>query len=633
MAHYKLPRHKTARIPVILCILVIIVFFAPMSAKADRSLDINSIAIYAELLPNASMEVTEVITIDFHGKWNGFYMKIPQGNSPINNVQVTENGHPYTFNPGSEYGPPGTFLTKTEGDEMLIDWSVDALNQTRTFHVSYTVSRAVSIHPDVAQFYRKFINEANGNEISSVKVYLTLPAGSENYIKGEDIRIWGHGPLNGQVNFEGDRVILWQIENLPAHNYFEGRVIMPTPLFDQAPIDTYCKEDALSNVLSEEQKWADEANRERLLSKIMIFCAAAIITITLLVVFIIWRRFGRDHKTSFDGDYYRDLPASYSPAELSVLWNFEKIKTQDLTATILDLARRKFLLLEEHTIHKEGFLGSKQTNTYRITFLPAPDPNIFKNPKDGKLKPHEEELISYLQHNIALGKDQLLLTDIEKHAKKHGESFHDFWKGWKAGIVAKADANNFFDDNSRIRIFVIIAGIIQIVLGFLLVNAFFDTIGMAEILSGVIFILSFKFLSRRSQTGQEDYIKWKAFKRFLQHFSQMEQHKIPSLIIWEHYLVYAVTLGVAKEVLKQLEIVFPNLKDGDHNFGSGWIYYGTYRGVDSLTNSFSNIENSIGRALSTAQAAASKSSSGSGGGGGFSGGGGGGGGGGSYGGR
>ena len=31
------------------------------------------------------------------------------------------------------------------------------------------------------------------------------------------------------------------------------------------------------------------------------------------------------------------------------------------------------------------------------------------------------------------------------------------------------------------------------------------------------------------------------FRRFLLDFSQMERHEIPSLVIWEHYLVYAVT--------------------------------------------------------------------------------------------
>ena len=36
------------------------------------------------------------------------YVRIP-GETPITEVQVSESGQPYEFNPGTEYGPPGTF--------------------------------------------------------------------------------------------------------------------------------------------------------------------------------------------------------------------------------------------------------------------------------------------------------------------------------------------------------------------------------------------------------------------------------------------------------------------------------------------------------------------------------------------
>lgn len=125
-------------------------------------------------------------------------------------------------------------------------------------------------------------------------------------------------------------------------------------------------------------------------------------------------------------------------------------------------------------------------------------------------------------------------------------------------------------------------------------------------------------------------MRWGAFRRFLLHFSEMQRHEIPSLVIWEHYLVYAVTLGVVQEVIRQLELVFPNMQDGDYRFGSGWMAYGAYSSFNQMNSSFQGIGNTLERSLQIAQKAASKRSSGSGGGGGFSGGGGGGGGGSSY---
>jgi len=600
---------------------------------ADRSLTMDQIIVDAQVQPDASMLVTERITVDFSGQWNGFYVKIPQGDTPIADVQVSENGQPFTFNPGTEYGPPGTFLIKYEGSDILIDWSINAYDQVRTFDLSYRVVNAVKIYPDVAELYRKFIGEANGNKISYVQVNLTLPPGAEHFKQGEDIRIWGHGPLNGEVEFAGPNEVVLQVNDLSPYTFMEGRVLMPVSLFAGAPAEAFDAQPALSRILSEEKGWAEQANKERAMARVEVGAGAGIVAAALGGVFMLWRRFGRKHSTVFDGDYYRDLPANYSPAELSVLWNFKAMNANDITATIMDLARRQFLFLEEDTVQVRRLLGSKEVTTFRLSFMPAPEPAALRKPEEATLRPHEIELIDFLKNDIGGGKDYIYLTDIEEYAKKYGEAFYAFWRSWTSSILAKCETYNFFDSNGSMTLFTVLGGVALFVLGFVLA-ARIGTIGWAMIIAGIIIFFIPRLFKRRSVTGQEDYVRWAAFKRFLEHFSEMQRHEIPSLIIWEHYLVYAVTLGVAKEVIKQLEVVFPNMQDGDYRFGYGWMMYGTYHtGMNTLTNSFDGIGNSFERSLASAQKAVSKSSSGSGGGGGFSGGGGGGGGGGSYGGR
>ncbi|MDD2554419.1 MAG: DUF2207 domain-containing protein [Desulfotomaculaceae bacterium] len=613
-------------------LLLFLAFITP-PALADRSLTMDQIIVDAQVLPDASMQVTERIKVDFSGQWNGFYVKIPQGDTPITDVKVSENGKPYTFNPGTTYGAPGTFLIKREGSNILIDWSINAKDQVRTFDLTYRVVNAVKIHPDVAELYRKFIGEANGNRISSVQVNLTLPPGAEKFKKGEDIRIWGHGPLNGEVEFAGSNGVVLKVSDLPPYTFMEGRVVMPPSLFTSAPAEAHTTQPALGKILAEEQGWADQANKERMMARAETGAGVGIVAAALAGVFMLWRRYGRKHATVFDGDYYRDLPANYSPAELSVLWNFKAMKANDITATIMDLARRQFLFLEEDTVQVRKLLGSKEVATFRLSFMPSPEPASLRKPEEAVLKPHEAELIDYLKNDIGGGKDYIYLTDIEEYAKKNGQEFHAFWSGWTSGIIAKCQAYDFFDSNGNMSLFTVLGGVVLFVAGFVLA-ARIGTIGWAMIIAGIIIFFVSRFFKRRSVTGQEDYVRWAAFKKFLEHFSEMQRHEIPSLIIWEHYLVYAVTLGVAKEVIKQLEVVFPNMQDGDYRFGSGWMMYGTYHsGMNALTNSFDGIGESFERSLASAQKAVSKSSSGSGGGGGFSGGGGGGGGGGSYGGR
>ena len=233
-----------------------------------QSLNMEQLIVDAQVLPDASMLVTERITVNFSGQWNGFYLKIPQGDTPITEVQVSENGQPYTFNPGTEYGPPGTFLTKYEGDNILIDWSIDTYDQVRTFDVSYRVISAVKIHSDVAEFYRKFIGEANGNKISYVQVNLTLPPGAEQLKQGEDIRIWGHGPLNGKVEFAGPGAVVLKVKDLSPNTFMEGRVVMPAALFRGAPAEAYTAQPAQAKILTEEQGRADQLNKEQVMAKV-----------------------------------------------------------------------------------------------------------------------------------------------------------------------------------------------------------------------------------------------------------------------------------------------------------------------------------------------------------------------------
>ncbi|MDD2554350.1 MAG: DUF2207 domain-containing protein [Desulfotomaculaceae bacterium] len=607
--------------------------FMTPPALADRSLTMDQIIVDAQVLPDASMQVTERITVDFSGQWNGFYVKIPQGDTPITDVQVSENGQLYTYNSGTEYGPPDTFLIKREGGNILVDWSINAKDQVRTFDLTYRVVNAVKIHPDVAELYRKFIGEANGNPISNVQVNLTLPPGAEKFKKGEDIRIWGHGPLNGEVEFTGSNGVVLKVKNLSPYTFMEGRVVMPASLFAGAPAAAYTAQPALAKILAEEQGWADQANKERMMARAETGAGAGIVAAALASVFMLWRGYGRKHRTVFDGDYYRDLPAYYSPAELSVLWNFKAMNANDITATIMDLARRQFLFLEEDTVQVRKLLGSKEVTTFRLSFMPTPEPAALRKPEEAVLKPHEAELIDYLKNDIGGGKDYIYLTDIEEYAKKNGREFHAFWSGWTSAIITKCEGYNFFDSSGKMSLLTVLGGVALFVAGFVLA-ARIGTIGWAMIIAGIIIFLVPRFFKRRSVTGQEDYVRWSAFKKFLEHFSEMQRHEIPSLIIWEHYLVYAVTLGVAKEVIRQLEVVFPNMQDGDYRFGYGWMMYGNYHsGMNVLTNSFDSIGNSFERSLASAKKAVSKSSSGSGGGGGFSGGGGGGGGGGSYGGR
>ena len=63
-------------------------------------------------------------------------------------------------------------------------------------------------------------------------------------------------------------------------------------------------------------------------------------------------------------------------------------------------------------------------------------------------------------------------------------------------------------------------------------------------------------IKRKTQEGIDEYTKWMAFKKFLKDFSTFEDYPVPSLIIWEHFMVYATMFGIA-DLLSVILVFLP----------------------------------------------------------------------------
>ena len=92
--------------------------------------------------------------------------------------------------------------------------------------------------------------------------------------------------------------------------------------------------------------------------------------------------------------------------------------------------------------------------------------------------------------------------------------------------------------------------------------------------------------------------------------------------IWEEFLPYAVTLGVADQMLKQLEVQFPSLQEGGYRFGYPWFVYYHWTGVNTVSRMTQTVDRSINSVI-LPQGTGGSGGFSAGGGGGFGGGGGG----------
>ena len=75
-----------------------------------------------------------------------------------------------------------------------------------------------------------------------------------------------------------------------------------------------------------------------------------------------------------------------------------------------------------------------------------------------------------------------------------------------------------------------------------------------------------KVLGRWTPEGRLYYERWNNFKKYLTDFSALKEHPPESIKIWDHYLVYATALGVAKEVLHNMSLVVPSEQLQGSNF-------------------------------------------------------------------
>ena len=65
-------------------------------------------------------------------------------------------------------------------------------------------------------------------------------------------------------------------------------------------------------------------------------------------------------------------------------------------------------------------------------------------------------------------------------------------------------------------------------------------------------------LPRRSPLGALHYLRWINLKSYLKDYSLIKERPPESVVLWEKFLVVAVTLGVASQVEKAMAMVLPD---------------------------------------------------------------------------
>lgn len=541
------------------------------------------------------------------------------------------------------------------GNVFEIAWGtgMGTTSGNRKYQVSYKIEDVITSYYDCQEFYWKFIEEGkNAIPVKSLTGTITLPQDVENI---ENLKVWGHGQVNGNIERTSNHSVGFEINNLRPGAMLEVRVVTTEDMFTVSE-NKERQYHNMDKIIEEETEWSNETNTQAIIVKSILGTIYAIILIIYIVKIIKYRRI---QKKENDGiikkelKYYRDIPreGDSTPNEAVYLYHFEKekletsaVQSEMVASTILNLCLKKIITLEI-----EG------KNIY-ISLI-----------GDGASLKKEEYQVYKLLSEASKGKDRLEISELNDYAKKHYSNYSIYINKmvnetrnelYQMQFIDKKEektyrqsksANMFFNGILCIYVFLLtFRGILhipsfQMPIDISLAVGWRESlttfvIGILPLVLVILYSLHLKAkiedkIAVITQKGYDEKIQWEALKRFLDEYSLLNEKEVPQLAVWEKYLVYATAFGIANKVIDQMKAKYPTvfLEDSWDDemkkkypiiyFSTNPIYYSTHT---IGTSTISMLGQGVSKAYSTsvAEIAAHNASSGSGGGGGFSGGGG-----------
>lgn len=634
-------RHRLFRMLLVMVPLLVGVLVAPVPAYAE-SYDIVDVDVDATVEGDGSLRVVETRTFVFDGSFNGVYWEIPVGYNESNGnaveVSVVSAGVDSSGSSEelelSDAGAEGTYeVSETDSDTMRLTLYSAHEDETVSFTIEYVATGIVTRWSDTGELYWKFVSD--GWDVTSENVTCTLhlpvPEG-ESVTPEENVRAWGHGPLDATVSFAGNDIV-FDVPAVGTSEYAEMRVTFPAE-WVAALAET--SGEALPTILSEEQAWADEANSQRMLARALYYgalaVAAALVVVTLVVAVRARARYRRDFRPRFSDTYFRDVPTDDHPAVLGALFANGVVGSQELTATLMHLTNEGVVRLDKITVKKKGLVREKTEEDYLLTKvgeLPDAIPAASRKVDERTL----DLLFGRIAGQGEAEAPELRFSEIEAFAKRNPRRYSDAYDDWK-GVVEGQYLARFSGTGLKGYGKSLVTGLgvacfaLAVVLLFALV---FMGAPIAVILvsfcvllmAGIVASVIAKGMRDVSHDAVETRAKLKALERWLREFTRLDEAVPTDVVLWNRLLVMAVVLGVADEVVEQLRVSMPEILEDPYLMSSyGWLFwYGT--DTRAAAAAFSESMEAAHH-VSVAALADTSLSSGGGGGGGFSSGGGGG---------
>lgn len=496
--------------------------------------EIERLDIVANIERDGSLEVEERVIYDI-GKINGILYNIDAlGYGKFTDLQIFyEDDGEFKQARNNTAPSEGNFTVSVDDGLYKIKLYAPSQNERKEFIFRYNLTRGVTVYRDIAQLNRKMVGKDWQNSIGNISVTVNL---SEN-VKKDDIYAFGHGPLTGNIEILDGKSVRYTLNDYRPGEFLEVNLLFPKNILTSFNPLLMKNKSALKEILDMEGKLAKEANDARKRAIIGFYLGRVVLVLAVawwlfLVVFIYLKNSKRYKVENEYGEYFRELPDDYSPSIAGTLVSRNLYPSgRELFAMLLDLVRKGHLKLEE---------GEKTTT-------------LILQESGKPLSEEEKFILNWYIRELGDG-EKIVLESVEASIKGRGgaKEFNRNYERWRTIVYSDMLEKNLKMDkrdkfSTSLGIF---TGIAYFIGGGMLVVYFQSELFILMILLGFI-LLPYTFSRKRASLEKEKAIsRWEAFKKFLVDYSNLEEAKLASIELWEHYFVYAVALGVAEKVAK-----------------------------------------------------------------------------------
>jgi uncharacterized membrane protein len=498
----------------------------------ESKYSIESAQIEQVIHEDGSVDVHETIQYRMRKPFRGLYRNIPEGRYvQIDNIELWTEG---AETKKVEY------LKKNSRTFEARVWLVDGTYSDTldpggypyiTLHVTYRAKYIVENGQDVTQVFRQFWGTGWDSFAKDVTGIFHFP---ERLMPSA---VFTHPKI---VYTQNQGIYRFHVDHIAPNAYAEVRFV-----FDESSETEYSVANAgltMKTIQGEENAF------NAALLWHWILRALLYIGFLLIIVFL-FRKYGIEPKIDYAGIYERELPSSDAPDVINALIKNRSGSVDDdgIAGTMMNLYRKDYINFERDKKEVSIRLNPKadqQLYATEIAFLEF-------------LKKYAEE------DRFDFGK----LKKTFKKSQKQAIEFTNSLSSYKRKVNQEASGRKLFDYTGTTWSKIVAVLFLLLSSGFIIpvqgekipFYCGINTIlfGILWFISSIVLLLPKEVFGRWTKTGAEFYQRWNNFGKYISDFSAINDYPPESIIVWEHFLVYATALGIADKVEQVLKRAIP----------------------------------------------------------------------------